>query len=136
MTFDSSNRYRVHKYQWNPCSRLTGYTMNSTLKPGKLCWGWVRLMGVSLIKCSTALRLQLHGPPYRQNVKSPLMGLAQSTPYEWRVQSLCSLSPGKSAYSVLDTFATHLSNCWIRQRRILACCRFILYRHLVKSPFR
>lgn len=110
MTFDSIGykSYRIHKYEWNPCSRITGYTMNATIKPTLVSLKWQPANG--------AKKYEIH---YRiagsqdWTVKTTgrtilkLTGLAASTKYEWRVKTLCTNDGAiASAFSETKTFKT------------------------------
>ncbi|HUM46897.1 MAG TPA: aryl-sulfate sulfotransferase, partial [Chitinophagales bacterium] len=111
MKFDSSGQksYRVHKYDWNPCSKITGYTMKATPKPSKTTLAWGAATGVKKYK----LQYRKLGSsnwtsaPYTNKAKVVLTGLLASTSYEWHVQTLCQAGPLiASPYSALDTFTT------------------------------
>ncbi|MGB3075805.1 MAG: arylsulfotransferase family protein [Chitinophagales bacterium] len=111
MSFDSIGQksYRVHKYDWDPCSRITGYTMTANPKPSKTTLSWAPATGVKKYK----LRYRPLGPSNWTTVtgitknKVQLTGLLPSTAYEWQVQTICASSPlKKSPYSELDTFTT------------------------------
>lgn len=111
MKFDSAGQksYRVHKYEWDPCSRITGYTMKANTKPLKTTLSWAIATGVKKYKVQYR---PLGAPnwttaPIVKKNKIQLNGLQSATTYEWRVQTLCSFSPLKvSAYSAADTFTT------------------------------
>ncbi len=111
MSFDSANQksYRIHKYDWYPCSRISGFTMTATPKPTKTTLAWGAATGVKKYKLQyrpIGTNNWIIAPALKKN-KIQLTGLLPSTTYEWQVQTLCSFSPMKvSAFSVLDTFTT------------------------------
>jgi hypothetical protein len=111
MTFDSSNQksYRVHKYKWSPCSRISAHTMSATTKPGNTTLKWGVASGAKSYKVQYRLLTSSTwtSAPFTNAVKMKLTGLLPSTSYVWQVQTLCAMSPKVvSSYSVLDTFTT------------------------------
>ncbi|MBA3649326.1 MAG: aryl-sulfate sulfotransferase [Chitinophagales bacterium] len=110
MTFDSSGEksYRVHKYVWDPCSRITGYTMHSfpdTLQT-TLSWG-AGTGGESYIVEYRPVGAQTWTATTTDSNSVILTGLMPVTDYEWRVTTVCSDSPYvSSAASQSDTFTT------------------------------
>ncbi|MBA2406778.1 MAG: aryl-sulfate sulfotransferase [Chitinophagales bacterium] len=110
MSFDEPGQktYRIHKYAWNPCSRITGYLMKA--KPGSsmALVGW----GTATGAISYQVQYRKLGTSMWQSVNTAklsvkLTGLIPETKYEWRVKTLCSKTPTiSSAYSELDTFKT------------------------------
>lgn len=111
MTFDSAGQksYRVHKYQWDPCARISAHTMKATPKPAKTTLAWGPATGVKKYKLQyrpLGANNWITLPALTKN-KAQLTGLLPNTSYEWHVQTLCAFSPVKaSVYSVLDTFIT------------------------------
>ncbi|MEO6168121.1 MAG: aryl-sulfate sulfotransferase [Chitinophagales bacterium] len=111
MSFESSKQkcYRIHKYEWNPCSKITGYTMKTkkiTDVSAKVSWGDAtgatsykiqrRVLGTTSWKSKATSETNLK-----------LNNLAPNTSYEWRVTTHCTgLPDDKSAHSALDTFTT------------------------------
>ena len=110
MTFDSAGQksYRVHKYKWNPCSRITGYTMKSQPGPGKVKLEW----GIATGAKSYHVQYRPLGTNGWTSIKTSktrfqLTGLNPSIAYEWRVKTICSTDPQiASTFSVRDTFVT------------------------------
>ena len=108
MTFDSSKQksYRIHKYAWNPCSKITGYTMKAVPKINATTLSWGKATGAK----SYHLQYRKIGTNgwSSKSTKTPkikIYGLSQQTTYEWRVETLCP-NQKKSAYSPKDTFTT------------------------------
>lgn len=108
MTFDSplQKSYRVHKYQWNPCARITGYTMHLLPNPQKTILSWGPATGATSYRVQYR---QLGSTTWKNKTTTPprvkLNDLLPSTAYEWRVQTRCSNLPTQaSVYSVIDTF--------------------------------
>jgi hypothetical protein len=110
MTFDEDGQksYRTFKFVWDPCSRITGYTMKAVPKQTKTTLSWQAANGAQ----AYILNLRPIGTSNwvskkTNKVKLILSGLAASTTYEWRVKTLCSMNPYEtSAFSVTDTFTT------------------------------
>lgn len=111
MTFDTIGQksYRVHKYQWDPCSRISAHTMKATPKPAKTTLAWGPATGAKKYKLQyrpLGAGNWITAPALTKN-KVQLTGLMPSTSYEWKVQTLCAFSPAKtSAMSAIDTFTT------------------------------
>lgn len=111
MSFDTIGQksYRIYKYPWDPCSRITGFTMKATPKPLKTTLAWGPASGVKKYKVQYR---QLGSTnwitlPSSNKTKVQLTGLLSSTSYEWHVQTLCKTSPLiVSNFSILDTFTT------------------------------
>ncbi|MGB3074001.1 MAG: aryl-sulfate sulfotransferase [Chitinophagales bacterium] len=111
MTFDSPKQkcYRIHKYEWNPCSKITGYTMNAKkIGQDKATVSWGDATGASNYKVQ---RRPLGTTKWKSKTisatKLKLNNLLPGTSYEWRVTTNCTgLPDNKSAFSELDTFTT------------------------------
>ncbi|MBA3648832.1 MAG: aryl-sulfate sulfotransferase [Chitinophagales bacterium] len=109
MTFDDGTQrsYRTHKYAWNPCSRITSYTMNAA--PGKtqvtLSWG----DATGATKYKVYYRMAGTGTWITAGKTSStqlvIKNLITSTKYEWRVKTICS-GNGTSHYSETASFTT------------------------------
>ncbi len=100
--------YTAHKYEWNPCSRITPYTMKATPKGAKVVVSWDRANGgkayeVNYRKLGTV-------PWLTKNTNKPktaLTGLTKATSYEWRVKTICDFNPDvASGFSPTDTFTS------------------------------
>jgi hypothetical protein len=110
MSFDSAGQksYRVHKYEWNPCSRVSGFTMKANPKPLKTTLSW----GIATGAKSYKVRYRKLGASSWTTVKAEkakfqLTSLSPGTAYEWKVKTVCSNSPNvTSPYSIPDTFTT------------------------------
>lgn len=110
MTFDTTAQktYRVHKYDWNPCSRLTGYTMSATPKTYKATLNWGKATGAK----SYIVEYNKSGDPNVTSVTTTnksivLKGLAPNTQYVWRVKTDCGTNPNSpSPFSESKTFTT------------------------------
>jgi hypothetical protein len=108
MTFDSSKQksYRIHKYAWNPCSKITGYTMKAVPKINATTLSWGKATGAKSYHLQYR-KLGTNGWSSK-STKTPkikIYGLTQQTTYEWRVETLCP-NQKKSAYSPIATFTT------------------------------
>ncbi|MGB3074017.1 MAG: arylsulfotransferase family protein, partial [Chitinophagales bacterium] len=110
MTFDESGQksYRTFKFDWDPCSRVSGFTMKATKKLGKMILSWQPATGAISYKVNyrplgtTAWQTK--------NIKAPkinLLGLLPATTYEWKVKTVCEKSPlVSSLFSEIKTFVT------------------------------
>ncbi|MBX7110207.1 MAG: aryl-sulfate sulfotransferase [Chitinophagales bacterium] len=111
MSFESSKQkcYRIHKYEWNPCSRITGYTMKSKkITPTSATVSWGDATGASSYKVQRrALGTSDWKSKTTSAAKLKLNNLAPATTYEWRVLTKCTgLPDNTSAYSSINTFTT------------------------------
>jgi hypothetical protein len=110
LKFDTTGMksYRAHKYEWDPCSRPTGYTMNSLVVGvnAKLVWG----------KATGAKKFKVAYRPVSSSTwsslkvdknKVTLNGLNPNATYVWRVKTICGQGK-KSDFSEIDTFVTQL----------------------------
>ncbi|MEP7128874.1 MAG: aryl-sulfate sulfotransferase [Chitinophagales bacterium] len=110
MTFDESGQksYRTFKFDWDPCSHVSGFTMKATKKPGKMILSWQPATGAISYK----VNYRPLGTTVWQtkNIKAPklnLLGLLPATAYEWKVKTVCEKSPlVSSLYSDIKTFVT------------------------------
>ena len=111
MTFESSLQkcYRVHKYEWDPCSRITGYTMQAKkIEQDNATVRWGAATGASSYKVQ---RREVGTEQWKSKTTSTtklkLNNLNPGTTYEWRVITKCAdLTVKNSAGSVTDTFTT------------------------------
>lgn len=110
MTFDSFGykSYRLHKYEWDPCSRITGYTMNAVVKPLLVSLKWLPANGAKKYEVHYRIvgteewTVKVTG---RTILK--LTGLAAATKYEWRIKTLCNNDGSiASAFAETRTFKT------------------------------
>jgi hypothetical protein len=108
MAFDSAGwkSYRFKKYEWNPCSRPTGYTMQSVVKPGKVTLTWEAATGAK----SYIIRYKPEGNgPWTQvssqKSKFILLDYQTSTDYVWKVKTVCG-NGNSSNYSEEQSFTT------------------------------
>lgn len=110
MTFDEAGQksYRTFKFDWNPCSRVSGFTMKATKKPGKMILSWQPAVGA----ISYLVNYRPVGAANWQtkNIKAPkikILGLLPGTTYEWNLKTICHKTPLiTSAYSETKTFVT------------------------------
>ncbi|MBA3648584.1 MAG: aryl-sulfate sulfotransferase [Chitinophagales bacterium] len=110
MSFDDTSQksYRAHKYVWDPCSRVTGYTLQSFPDSLQTFLSWGAASGA----ISYQVQYRPKGSAEWQSVPADsfsvlLSGLVPATTYEWRVVTICSDSASASSpYSVTDTFTT------------------------------
>jgi hypothetical protein len=109
MTFDSAGQsYRTFKFDWNPCSRITGYTMKVNPKPTTATLSFKPATGAHGYKVNyRKLGASTWTVLNTSKLKLGLTGLSPSTLYEWKVKTVCSVNPMiGSAFSVIDTFKT------------------------------
>ncbi|MEO6166581.1 MAG: arylsulfotransferase family protein [Chitinophagales bacterium] len=110
MTFDEAGQksYRVFKFDWNPCSRVSGFTMKAIKKPEMMILNWQPATGA----ISYLVRYRPLGSSVWQTktIKSPkikILGLLPGTTYEWNLKTICHKNPiVASAYSETKTFIT------------------------------
>ena len=110
MTFDSTTQktYRVFKYVWNPCSRITGYTMNATPKTYKATLKWGEATGAK----SYIIEYNKVGNTHVKSITTTkktitLTGLAANTQYVWQVKTDCGTNPNSpSGFSESKMFTT------------------------------
>src|SRR4030095_4804495 len=107
MKFDSGGQtsYRVHKYSWNPCSRITRYTMNVTEQQSNIVLNWGPATGAKKYEVNyRQLGAASWSTKITSRIKTVLPGLTPSL-YEWKVKTICSNNGSvTSAYSATDTF--------------------------------
>jgi hypothetical protein len=105
---EGQKSYRSHRYIWKPCSRITGYTMKSTVKPLQVTLSWKQATGAKAYEVNYRKLGNTNWIKINTNkVNVTLTSLTPNTTYEWRVKSLCSENPIiTSAYSVVDQFTT------------------------------
>lgn len=111
MRFESSKQkcYRIHKYEWNPCSRITGYTMKvKKITPNTATVSWGDATGATSYKVQRRVAGTTEWKSKTTSSgKLKLNNLSPATVYEWRVLTKCTELPeNTSAYSVMDTFTT------------------------------
>ncbi|MEP7129405.1 MAG: arylsulfotransferase family protein, partial [Chitinophagales bacterium] len=112
MTFDETGQksYRTYKFEWNPCSRVSSFTMQASAKPDKMVLNWQPAVGAISYK----VRFRPLGTTnwVIKNIKQPkikISGLLPATQYEWNVKTVCGNSPMVSSiYSETKTFQTPL----------------------------
>lgn len=110
MTFDESGQksYRTFKFDWDPCSRVSGFTMKATKKPDKMILSWQPATGA----ISYLVNYRPVGTNVWQtkNIKAPkikILGLLPATTYEWNIKTICHKAPlVSSAISDTKTFVT------------------------------
>ncbi len=100
--------YQAHKYVWDPCSRITGYTAKEVPKGLKMALAWERANGgkgyeVNYREVGTV-------PWLAKTTVVPrviLTGLSPATSYEWKVKTICNFNPlVVSGFSPVDTFTS------------------------------
>nr|MBA2407402.1 aryl-sulfate sulfotransferase [Chitinophagales bacterium] len=110
MVFDETGQksYRSHRYLWNPCSRITGYTMKSNVQPLQVILSWRPATGAKAYEVSYRKEGNSNWVNIKTNkIKISLTDLAPNKTYEWKVKSFCSDNPSLlSAYSDLAKFTT------------------------------
>ena len=110
MTFDQSGQktYRAFKFDWNPCSRVSAFTMKAAKKPGMIQLSWQPATGA--ISYLVNYRQVGSGTWITKNIKTPkikLLGLMPGTAYEWNIKTICDKNPlVASAYSETKMFFT------------------------------
>lgn len=92
MAFDSLGwkSYRFKKYEWNPCSRPTAYTMSSVVKPGKITLAWEAATNAKsyILRYRPAAGGNWTQVPVQKN-KYNILNYQTSTEYVWKVKSVC-----------------------------------------------
>lgn len=110
MTFDEAGQktYRAFRFDWNPCSRVSDFTMKASKKPGMIVLSWQPATGA--ISYLVSYRQVGATSWITKNIKAPkikLLGLAPGTAYEWNVKTICKKNPlWASAYSETKMFFT------------------------------
>ncbi|MBK6481653.1 MAG: aryl-sulfate sulfotransferase [Chitinophagaceae bacterium] len=110
MTFDQSGQktYRAFKFDWNPCSRVSAFTMKAAKKPGMIQLSWQPATGA--ISYLVNYRQVGSSTWITKNIKAPkikLLGLMPGTAYEWNIKTICDKNPLlASAYSETKMFFT------------------------------
>lgn len=110
MTFDTTNQktYRVYRFVWNPCSRITGYTMSALPKTFKATLKWDKATGAQ----SYTIEYNKLGSPNVTSLTTTkksivLTGLSANTQYVWKVKTDCGTNPNSpSDFSESKTFTT------------------------------
>lgn len=98
--------YRMFKFDWDPCSRPTDYTLiAASVTPFKeqLAWGTGTGAGTYKVQYRIAGNSSWLFVKPVTNSKT-IKNLQPSTNYEWRVKSLC--SGDQSPYTAIHTFQT------------------------------
>ncbi|MEO6167513.1 MAG: aryl-sulfate sulfotransferase [Chitinophagales bacterium] len=103
--------YRMFKFDWDPCSRPTDYTLTAvSISPFKeqLTWGTGSGAGKYKVQYRLAGSSSWQFAKPAANSKT-IKNLQSSSNYEWRVKSIC--SGEQSTYTAIHTFQTvHLKN--------------------------
>lgn len=114
MTFDESGQksYRTFKFDWNPCSRVSAFTMKATKKPDKMILSWQPATGA--ISYLVNYRPVGSSAWISKNIKAPkikILGLLPATTYEWNIKTICHKAPlVTSTISDTKTFVTPQRN--------------------------
>ncbi|MBA3648579.1 MAG: aryl-sulfate sulfotransferase [Chitinophagales bacterium] len=109
MTFDSAGEkcYRVHKYVWNPCSRITGYTMDAVPKEKNASLSWGEATGGAKYRVNYRVKgtTSWIKAGNTANTTMTIRNLTPATKYEWQVLTLCDNNE-TSNYSSISRFTT------------------------------
>ncbi|MEO6168039.1 MAG: aryl-sulfate sulfotransferase [Chitinophagales bacterium] len=110
MTFvkDGQKSYRTFKFDWDPCSRVSAFTMKALKKPGYMMLGWQPATGA--ISYLVRYRPVGSGNWITKNIAVPkikIQGLIPGITYEWNLKTICSKTPlVTSTFSETKTFIT------------------------------